>query len=454
MSARAEEGVETRASLGTILFVDDEQNILSSLRRLARRWGYDAIVAASGAEGLTQLGANDVDVVVSDMRMPEMSGAEFLEHVAEHWPRTMRILLTGYADLASAVAAVNRGRIFRYLSKPWEETDLKVALEQAMEIRTLTKERVRLEKLTIAQNEKLKQFNRSLEAKVEQRTAQLRESASLLQQAHADLEDAYVTSVQVFASLLKAAGRRSAEGIRRIVDQAERTARRLGIDEKRCRNIKLAASLCELGKMALPNDLAGACYGRLSGNDAKCFEQHPAIAEQLLLPLGPLEAVAQIIRSHCEHFDGKGYPDGLVGEAIPLESRVLSVVKDFDALTLGLLVPEELAAAEALAFLKRGAGTRYDASVVQAFESELAESDADSAEFDVRRLVPEKLRPGMRMNKDLFNQQGVLMLPKGLVLTNSIIEKLRRMKSNAEESIVLYVQRGAEDASFSRNSEC
>jgi len=117
----------------TLLFVDDEANILSSLQRLFRPLGYRIFTATSGAQGLELLEREKINVVISDMRMPEMDGAEFLEQVARRWPQAVRILLTGYANLGSAVAAVNKGNIYRYLNKPWEDSDLKITVQQALE---------------------------------------------------------------------------------------------------------------------------------------------------------------------------------------------------------------------------------------------------------------------------------------------------------------------------------
>src|SRR5688572_3801222 len=102
----------------TVLCVDDESNILNALRRLLRPRGYRVLTAESGAEGLNLIDGERVDLVLSDMRMPEMDGANFLQQVKARSPDTVRILLTGYADLASTVAAVNNGGIYRYIAKP------------------------------------------------------------------------------------------------------------------------------------------------------------------------------------------------------------------------------------------------------------------------------------------------------------------------------------------------
>jgi DNA-binding NtrC family response regulator len=139
-----------------LLFVDDEPNILSSLRRLFRPLGYRILTAESGAAGLEILGKEEVDLVVSDMRMPSMDGAHFLEAVRQRWPGVTRILLTGYSDINSTVNAINRGEIYRYIAKPWDDHDITLIVREALERRRLENENQRLLDLTQSQNEALK----------------------------------------------------------------------------------------------------------------------------------------------------------------------------------------------------------------------------------------------------------------------------------------------------------
>ncbi|MEM7431065.1 MAG: response regulator [Pseudomonadota bacterium] len=120
-----------------ILFVDDEQPILKSLKRLMRQTGHTIHIAESGNQGLQVLEQQNIDVVVSDMRMPQMDGAVFLAEVAQRWPDTVRMLLTGYAELSSAIEAINNGAISRYLTKPWQDEDLVLCIQQAVENKRL-----------------------------------------------------------------------------------------------------------------------------------------------------------------------------------------------------------------------------------------------------------------------------------------------------------------------------
>ncbi|MHB9117427.1 MAG: ATP-binding protein [Burkholderiales bacterium] len=121
------------AEPATLLFVDDEANILSALKRLFQPLGYHILTAESGAAGLLLCEQNHIDLVISDMRMPEMNGIQFLEQVKLKWPDAVRILLTGYADVSSTIAAINQGEIYRYLAKPWEDNDIVLAVKLALE---------------------------------------------------------------------------------------------------------------------------------------------------------------------------------------------------------------------------------------------------------------------------------------------------------------------------------
>lgn len=141
----------------TILFVDDEEAILASLKRLTRKIDSQCLFASSGAEGLRILENHTIDVVVSDMKMPEMSGVEFLAHIANSYPETVRIALTGFTDSDMVMGAINDGRIWGYLQKPWDNQQLLISLEQALFTRRLMLERLILQQTVRG----LEQFNKS-----------------------------------------------------------------------------------------------------------------------------------------------------------------------------------------------------------------------------------------------------------------------------------------------------
>ena len=162
----------------TVLCVDDEANILSALKRVLRSAGYCVVTAGDAAQALVRLEEMPIDIVISDMRMPGMDGAALLEQVQQRWPAIPRLLLTGHADMGATVAAINRGKIFRYLHKPWDDHELKAALGEAVDRIALEREKARLEALTREQNEQLRVLNQDLEQRVDTRTAELKAAFS------------------------------------------------------------------------------------------------------------------------------------------------------------------------------------------------------------------------------------------------------------------------------------
>ena len=186
-----------------LLFVDDEPNILKSLKRLFRSSEYSVFQGESGVAALEILNRHEIDLVISDMRMPEMDGAELLTQVAERWPDTVRILLTGYADLNATVTAVNKGKIYSYCSKPWVDFDLKALVDHAIEQKRLREERQQLFTIINNQNRQLKELNEHLEDRVQRRTEQLKLSLQRLDEAHNALKLQFTEPSALLRKLLK-----------------------------------------------------------------------------------------------------------------------------------------------------------------------------------------------------------------------------------------------------------
>lgn len=154
---------QTEESEVKILCVDDEPNILSALRRTLTSFGYKVISAKSGQEGLKLLQRESVQLVISDMRMPGMDGVSFLEYVSVRWPDTVRVLLTGYSSLDSTIDAVNRGHVYCYIAKPWDDDDLKVTVSQALHHYDVVMENKRLADQVRAQQSQMLEQQREIE---------------------------------------------------------------------------------------------------------------------------------------------------------------------------------------------------------------------------------------------------------------------------------------------------
>ncbi|MFT5720638.1 MAG: response regulator RpfG family c-di-GMP phosphodiesterase [Motiliproteus sp.] len=173
-----------------LLLVDDEENILRSLQRLFRGDGYRILTATGGAQGLEVLKQEKVGVIISDHRMPGMTGTDFLQQVKELYPDTVRIILSGYTDLESVTDSINRGAIYKFLTKPWEDDLLSQNVREAFRISELNAENLYL-------TEALRRANQELEARVTLKTKQLRFNISALKISHDILEDLPIVVVGI-----------------------------------------------------------------------------------------------------------------------------------------------------------------------------------------------------------------------------------------------------------------
>ena len=308
----------------------------------------------------------------------------------------------------------------------------------AGDLAALRAECQRLRELAARQTQEFAALHASLEKKVEERTAELARTAALLEQAHREMHEGFVATVEVFASLIQA-GTRDTVSVRKIAELAHATAKALGLSEDQQRDVHLAGLLCDLGKLTLHEALIHTPVAAMTSEQAVEFKRHTVNAERILLPLKPLGRVAAILRSHNERLDGLGYPDGLAGDAIPIEAKVLHVVKDYDALLRKLILPEALTPAEAVRYLGDHSGSRYDAAVVAAFLKivKLAKQDDNLREL---RVSVEGLAPGMVVTRDLVNEHGVLMVPRGRRLDQHAINALQRL-ADGTEGFLVYVQR-------------
>lgn len=429
---------DTSITPSTLLLVDDEPSILSSLRRLLRPVGYKIHTAESGKEGLAILEQEHVDLVISDMRMPEMDGAKFLEQVRSRWPETTRILLTGYADVSSTIDAINRGEIYRYVSKPWDDNDLTLVVRHALEGARLRNENARLLALTQAQNEELKSLNSNLEYKVKQRTSEIEQVNSFLNLANDRLKQNFLVSIKMFSGLMELRGGAMAGHSRRVAELARKLAVRHGIEGKEQQDIFFAALLHDVGKIGFPDSLLTRPVSRMNGEELGSYRKHAIAGESALMPLDELKDVSKIVRSHHERFDGQGFPDGLEGLSIPLGARVLSVVNDYDGLQIGTLSEKRLSADEAKAMIVQSRGKRYDPQIVDAF--------IDLLGGLAQEVVREKavshadLKVGMVLARDLVSREGVLLLSADFILDVPLIRQIQEYARRENHAIMIYIR--------------
>jgi response regulator RpfG family c-di-GMP phosphodiesterase len=356
-----------------VLLVDDEPAILDGLRRQLRK-RFTVATATSGAAGLELLESGSFAAVVSDMRMPGMDGAAFLARVRTAYPDTVRLLLTGQADTQSAIAAINDGQIYRFLTKPCAPDLLQAALDSAVELhRLVTAEKDLLEK--------------TLRSTVETLTATL----SLAQ------PQAFARAVRI---------------TRTVIELAE------ALDLDRRWEIEITAMLSHLGAVSLPpNVLEKLDRGLpLSDDEQEMADRVPRASEELVRAIPRLEGVGRAIGLQRARYDGAGSgADTPAGEDIPVEARLLRVAVDFDA---GMTPRPAAHAAIAKLGTDRGA---YDPDVLDALARCYA---VEERAAPARKVALLDLEPGMVLADDVLNGRGVLLVGRGTTVTDALIYRL------------------------------
>ena len=409
-----------------VLLVDDEESILNSLRRLLRGQPYDVLLATSGAQALEIMAQQPIDLVMSDARMPNMDGATLLAQVYQLYPQTTRIMLTGYADPAAIIKAINEGQIHRYISKPWHDEELLLTLRQSLAYQHSERERLRLVQETDEQNEQLKRLNATLEKHVAARTAELQQTADMLDLAYEELKRSYVTGTEVFSLLANLRLPAAKQTNRQIIDLVRVYCNRHGVDESSGRDLAMAAALYNIGKLSWTDSMMTAPADLLHHNDRERYRGYPKQSETLLMTLDPMKDAARLILHHQERWDGNGFPDRLKGEAIPFGSRLLKLAVDFIELQRGLILERQMNSDEALVYIRNYAGRLYDPEMVEDFIQVCAayQSDVSLADPAVRVLTTRDVAAGMILARNLNADNGMLLLNAGKVLNGALVEKL------------------------------
>ncbi len=416
----------------TVLAVDDEPNILAALRRLFRETGWRILTAGSAEEALVLLSLEPVNAVLSDMRMPGMDGVQLLEKVRLGWPHVARLLLTGQADLGSTIAAINRGWLHRYITKPWNDDELVLTLRQVAQIQQLDAEKQALERLTQQQNDELTALNEGLEARVALRTGELAA-------ANDKLKRNYLTSIKAFTALIELRGSAQVGHARQVADLARHIGRAMALDADTAHNLAIAALLHDIGHIGLSDTVLARPVGRLDRDELRRYQLHPILGEQALLASDDMQGVAPLIRAHHERWDGQGFPDGLRGAAIPLGARILAVADTFEDLCSGRIDGQALSPLEARRAVLAGRGSRFDPDVVDAFAGLFATAPPKPS-VKTLRLPTADLRPGHTLTQDFVSPEGVLLLSVGQRLTEDLIGRIRAFELKHGLTLVLAVQ--------------
>ncbi|GAB6124418.1 HD domain-containing phosphohydrolase [Humidesulfovibrio idahonensis] len=315
-------GADAEQGESRVLLVDDDQNLLDSLVRLLRP-EYELFTARDGAEALSVLSTcGPFSVILSDLKMPGMDGIELLSRMQRTNPDTVRILLTGHADMQAAIDAANLGYVYRFLTKPCPPEVLRLEIKNALRHASLVRDQ------------------RELFA---------------LQRCKVLLEGV----VKGFSALVEGRDPYLAGHQQRVTNLALTIGRELGLTGGELETLRIAGLLHDIGKVYVPADLL--CRpGILRQEELSIVQMHPEVGYEILKHLDQDWPVAVIIRQHHERMDGSGYPQGLTGRFITQGARILAVADVVDAMCSHRPYRQSLGIVRALEEIEKNKGRLYD----------------------------------------------------------------------------------------------
>ena len=273
-------------------------------------------------------------------------------------------------------------------------------------------------------HEALGAMAQGLERQVQERTAELERSVQ-------QLRTNFLTGVRTFTSLMELRGGMLAGHSRRVADLARKMALHLQLAPAMVQQVFMGALLHDIGKIGLPDDLLGKPVTRMSGEELKMYRGHSASGEAALIAMPELHGAAHAVRSHHERWDGRGYPDGLAGERIPLEARLIAVANDLDSLQHGIITARRLSMDQALVIIQASSGERYDPQMVDALTAVLGRAPAapEPAPASDVTIRCSSLKPGMTLSRDLVTDDGMLLLTADHSLEAQTIARIQNFLS-------------------------
>lgn len=329
-----------------ILVVDDEEVIRTSLARFLRARGFDVTTADSGVAALRALEEERFVAMLSDIRMPEMTGLELVPQAHAVDPDLAIIMLTAVNDAPTATEALGMGAM-DYLMKPVELGDLATALERALHKRALAIEQRKVERL--------------IREEVAAQTEELRKERERLHSMVIETVQALVRAQEAKDPFLRGHSDR-------VADLAGSIASTLGLSDDEIDTIRMAARVMDVGKVGIRESVLNK-PGALTAEEFEHVKSHVTMSVEIISAISPLHYALDAVRHHHEHFDGTGYPAGLSGEAISIGGRILSAADTYDALTSRRAWREPMSPPDAIAFLEERSGSLLDPKVFAALRA-------------------------------------------------------------------------------------
>ena len=309
-----------------ILLVDDEEDNLSLLYRTLRG-SYNLDRSTSPLKALEMMDEKDYQLVISDHKMPEMDGVEFLKRASEKHPDMMRILLTAYSDANILIDAINYAKIYRYVKKPYNPEELQLIVSAALEFFQLKHD-----------NDKL----------------------------IVDLKELFAGTIKAIMGALDAKDSYTSGRSKRITFYSTEIAKKLGLSSIDIGKVELAGMLHDIGMIGVSDDVLYK-IDDLTQEEYDEIKEHINYSVKILEDIKQLKDVVEIIKCHHENYDGSGYPAGLRGEEIPVGARIIAVGEAFDSIISDRVYRQKNNYEEALEEIKKGSGSHFDPVIVRAF---------------------------------------------------------------------------------------
>lgn len=436
-----------------MLLVDDEMSILKSLKRLLRKEKYQILTATNGREALDVLTHTDeeVSLIISDQRMPEMTGSQFLAEAVNIAPDSVRFLLTGYADLNAVADAVNKGKIHRYITKPWNDDEINESIRMALSQVELRKENKRLTELTERQNAELAELNKDLEKKVQERTWALQVQNKMLKGANVSLEKSVMNVIRLLSSLVEYSNAGLSCYLRKTAEFAKEIAFEAKLDEQERNQIEMAGLVHDIGLLGMPDHMVGKDFKAMNKQEFEAFSQHTTVASLCLGSIEGFKEISEIVSCHHERVDGSGFPRKLTSEQIPIGAKILAIAADYclmlhlwpddvrevmiharrylsrDTLSALDITDASMKTEIAENIIREGAGTYYDPDFVQFFCQTL---DRKYPKPDIFLVKLQDLKEDMTIMQELRLKDGRLLLSKGTVLNERCIQSINNVSMN------------------------
>lgn len=351
----------------SILIVDDEDSILNAFKRILADDDYEVHTVNNGSEGLNILrtAQKPYSLIVSDQRMPEMSGVQFFAQAKDIFPDAVRILLTGYADSDAIIDAINKGGVHLCFTKPWREEEILLHIKQSLSKVEILAENKRLIELIKVKNKELVRLNKTLEKKANDKTNDLLAQTEKLKDSYKKSQLILDGIVKTLSKIVETRDPYTSGHEDQVAKIACKIAKEMKLTEEQISSIYISSTLHDIGKISVPSEILTK-PSVLSNLEREIIKTHCKVANDILVNIEFPYPVAEIIYQHHERMDGSGYPRGLKGDSIALEARIIGVADVIDAMASYRPYRPALGVDAAIEEIVKFRGITYDPAVVDA----------------------------------------------------------------------------------------